>query len=754
MAVTPLNVIGKPENKDVRLIQKMIGTWEFSPDYLPGKKLFAHIKFSNIARGKIASIDTSAAEALPGVKAVMTYKDYSWWSDTILWWGQEVAAVAAVDEETAQRAVDLIKVTYTPGTAIIDPEDAMKTGAALTGVFPDSNVRTTTLTRGDVDAGFKEAAVTVEDTIGWSAFYSHNCLEPRTCVAWWVGDEVYLRTTTQNPFGQRSSLAGYTMMGVKTPMHKIHLISHGTGSGHGDKSAADWIPVAIVLSKKAGMPVCYHESRIEYLHTASHQIRSKATIKIGAKSDGTLVAIDSTWYCDSSASGRSGAAGLHFPIRTTWKCPNGRFVALDIATNTPRTAAWRCVSDPPGDALMNPLLDQLAEKLNMDRVAFRLKNVVKDDSLSQDLKGMDGKYLPYGGIAPAECLQKAADAIGWGTKVHAPGARTLPDGRMHGMAISGHIDSHGQMSSPVGYIVNLTAEGKVLSTSGVGYASGSVNAHTNIVAETLGMNWDDIRVGDIGNTDVASEGGGEGGSTRTITTGSAAYMAAVDARDQAFAIAGGLFSPKLTADKLSAQGGKIFETANPTNSKTWAEVAAKFRNPIVGRGYSWDKKYQREKNGLPVGTQCETRGEAWTAVEVAVDTETGHVEVLNQSNVCDCGRAISYNYAKKQIIGGMEIQQGVAILYDQVIEKATGATLNSGHIDHKFPTSLDIHPDAMTPIIVESDDVAGPYGAHGIGEPVVSQIGAYNTAVYNAIGKWVKEGSLTPWNVLKALGKI
>jgi putative selenate reductase molybdopterin-binding subunit len=101
----------------------------------------------------------------------------------------------------------------------------------------------------------------------------------------------------------------------------------------------------------------------------------------------------------------------------------------------------------------------------------------------------------------------------------------------------------------------------------------------------------------------------------------------------------------------------------------------------------------------------------------------------------------------------MEIQQGEAILYEQVLEKSTGATLNTGHVDHKYPTSLDIHPDAMTPIIVESDDVAGPWGAHGIGEPVVSQIGAYSAAVYNATGKWVKDLPLTPWNVLKALGK-
>ena len=154
-----LNVCGKPGLKDKTLIKKMTGSWDFATDNLPGHKLWAHTKTSSIAMGKIKSIDTSAAEALPGVKAVMTYEDYSWWSDTITWMGQEVASVAAVDEETAMRAVELIKVEYDEGTAVVDVDEAMASGAPLTGIWADTNVRSTELLRGDYAAGFQEAAV-------------------------------------------------------------------------------------------------------------------------------------------------------------------------------------------------------------------------------------------------------------------------------------------------------------------------------------------------------------------------------------------------------------------------------------------------------------------------------------------------------------------------------------------------------------------------------------------------------------------
>jgi CO/xanthine dehydrogenase Mo-binding subunit len=165
---------------------------------------------------------------------------------------------------------------------------------------------------------------------------------------------------------------------------------------------------------------------------------------------------------------------------------------------------------------------------------------------------------------------------------------------MHGIGIAAAVDSHGQLSSAVGAVVHLTRDGKALIDTGQSYCGFSPISECHIVAETLGMNYEDVQLGSIGETDNSSEGGMEAGSTRTITLGAAFNMAAQDALDQAKIIAAGSTLLNVTADKISAVGGKFFETANPGNSKTWAEVAARLTNPIVGRGYTWPKKLRRQ----------------------------------------------------------------------------------------------------------------------------------------------------------------
>jgi len=751
-----LSVIGKKGLKDPTGFGKTTGSLDYAGDNLLGKKLIARSLLSNIAHGKIKSIDTSKAEALPGVKAVVTYKDFpvlevpvfyfflerTVLRDTIMFWGEEVAVVAAVDEETAAQAVELINVEYTPETAVIDADEAMAPGAPLCGVWPESNVKTTEIVRGDIEAGFAQADVTVEETVGWLARWQHQEIEPLTALAYWIGDHLYVWTSSQNPFNQRANVAA----GLKIPLNKVHLISHGSGSGHGDKHTCEYGVIAAVLAKKAGMPVLYQKSRVEHILNSTRQHLAKADIKIGVKNDGTIVAIDSTWYGDAAASGQMWAGGLSFGMRTTWKCPNARFKHVDIATNTPRVGYWRCVADPPGSALQNQPLDMAAEAVGMDPLAFRLKNVLPPDMVDQDSK------LPIAGQAVGECFRKAAEGIGWATKWHAPGTRTLPDGRLHGIGIGGMIDSHGSLATPVGGIVLLTRDGKALITPGQSHCAGSIVAMVHIVAETLGMSYDDVQLGDWGNTDVAPDGGMEGGSTRTITLGAAFQMAAEDARTQAFEVAAAMLG--VTPDKLTAKDGKIFETANPANSKTWAEVAGRAANPIVGRGYNWSKKLRRPLFDWPVGAACLTQGGEATAAEIAVDPETGEIEVLEMVNAIDTGRAVYLRGCEKQMYGGLEIMQGQALLYEQVVEKSTGATLNPSFLDHRMPTSLDIHQDKLKLAIVESDDAVGPYGAHGIGEPCVNAFCSIGAAFYNATGKWVKEYPITPFRVLKTLGKI
>lgn len=755
----PYAVVGKEGLKDNTLVHKITGKLDYADDRLPGRKLVARALLAPYAKADINSIDTSAAEALDGVYAVTTYEDTPAFSDKVRHWGQDIAAVAAVDSETAARAVELIEVDYDVGEHVIDPEEAMEPGAPLTGIWEDTNVREAEITRGDIETGLAEADQEIEVEAGWTNMFQHKEMEPRSATCYWVGDQLYVWTTSQNPFGQRAGLGGRLVdrkPGYEPPadepevgplpLHKIHLVSHGSGSGHGNKHFNEWITIAARLAEKAGMPVSYHLNRPEHIcGESTHQFKGKLEARFGVTDDGTLTAMDTTWLCDATSAGATRAGGLHFGLRYTFKCDHGRFHVKDIACNTPKSGPWRCVGDPPGDALYNLALEKVAAQLEMDPLEFRLKNLIPDDMVQYE------SGLPFSSVGIRECFEKAAEALDWDQNWHQPGERTLDDGRMHGIGISGHVDSHGQMSAPCGAILNLTKDGNCLISPGQSHCANSITSFVHMVAEVLGMKYEDVMVGEWGNTDSTSEGGSEGGSTQTITLGSAYVEAALDARKEAFEIAAEWMD--VDPDDLTAEEGVIYEIGNPDNSRTWPEVAGRFSWPIIGKGYSWEKRFTRPRLDWDVGEECEVRGQLAAAVEIAVDTETGHIEVLNFANAIDGGKVISHSNYHKASYGGCEIIMGEALHYEQTLDWDNGATLNANMWQNTFPTSMDINPEGFTSIAVESDDHCGPFGCKGIGEPQVSSLACIPNAFYNATGVWIDELPITPDKVLKALGK-
>ncbi len=738
-------VIGKPELVDKQAKAVLTGLWDYPDDHRPPEKLYARLLLSPYAHARIVSIDTSAAEALEGVEAVTTHEDCPVMREEVLHWGEMVAAVAAVDKHIAEDALELIDVTYEELPFVVFPDDAMEPGAPLAGVLPDSNVSAPMVTlRGDVDAGFAAADVIVEDDVGWTAYFQHQPALTRTSVAMWVGDYLTAWTTSQNVFGQRGAVAG--ALGI--PLNKVRIISHGTGVGHGDMHWAEWIVVAAVLAKKAGKPVSLNTSRREHLCNSTHQYGNKGHIKIGAKNDGTFTAIDATFWADVGGGPFTMLVGDTIsPIKLTYRCPDAKFTGYGVVRNTPMAAYWRCVGEPSGCFLMEIVVDELAEELGMDPVELRLKNVVMPGEVDQD----SGK--PLSSVAMAECIQLAADAIGWADKWHAPGARTLPDGRKHGIGMNAFVCNKGRMSGPVGAVVYVTRDGKAQLLTGISRAGGGTStAHAIIVAEELGLLFEDVMVIQ-GDTATCQDGGGQGGSTRTITTGAACYKAAEDAKQQLFEVAAGMLG--VTPAELEAKEGKIYVIAAPENFKTHGEVAGAARDAIIGKGYSWNPVLIKPVGDFPVDTPCEVRTEVATFVEVAVDTETGDVEVLNIVCADDLGQAIFRKGSESQIEGGNVIGIGEAFTYEQIFDPETGATLNANFLEHSHPTTLDApDPDKNVSIIVEPGDACGPFGCKGLGEPPVgTPHGAICNAVYNAIGVWIKEHPITPQKVLEALGK-
>jgi CO/xanthine dehydrogenase Mo-binding subunit len=732
------NVIGKPGIPDKQAVQWATGKLDFANDHVFEGMLYARILTSPYPHAKITSIDTSEAEKMPGVKAVTTYKDCPYMTQELFYCGQEVAAVAATDPHIAAQAIEKIKVTYQQLPYVLDAEEAMKPGAPLVGVVPNSNIvgEPLVITRGDVNAGFAQADVIVEDTVGWSANQQHSPLQPRSCIAVWdysTQEKLTVYTNSQNPYGQRAELAA----ALKIPLNSVTVISHGTGGGFGDLHVAEWLIIAAVLAKKAGKAVHYQLTRRENYLTATHQYADKARIKLGAKSDGTIVACDATFWSDVGAMPMPLVGDAISPLQLTYRIPNAKITGYSIVTNKPRCAYWRCVGEPGGVFLMEIVIDQLAEKLGMDPLQLRLKNVVTD--ADKDM----ATGLPFSSMAMKEVLQKAADGAGWATKWHPKGALKLADGRYHGIGVNGFVCNKGAMFGDVSCpIIISTRDGKFTILVGHSRIQETPSCLAWIAAEELGVNHDDVVVGDWGNTSTTQDCGFQGGSTRVITAGKAAQWAAKDVKEQLFKYAAEMLG--VTPDQLDARAGKIFVKSDPTKFVTHADVLSSYTTPpIVGRGYT------------PYDWSMTTRTEAATVSEVAVDPDTGDVEVLSLVTADDLGRTIHLLGSEAQIEGAAVMAISFGLMQEQVVDMTNGVVLNPSYLDCKLPTILDTPlPTNLKPIIVESNDKIGPFGAKGLGEPPVgTPAGAITNAIYNAVGVWVKEQPATPWRVLKALGK-
>jgi len=746
-------VIGSAVSHDLHAAHIVSGKADFAGDRLAGVKLYGALLLSIVAHGTVKNIDATRALSEPGVKAVITHADCPIWTRNIRQWGQEVAGVIADDPATASAATRLITVEYDVLPFAFDPDEAMQKGAPLSDVYPGANTHLVSeLTRGDVESGLLSAHTVVETIQPWSGSYQHHTLEPHQAIAWWAGEEVYVWTPSQHIHSARRYLAAALDM----PITRVHAFTHFTGCGLGDKNPASAATIAAVMSRAAGgAPVHFQESRRENALVNTRQFAVKSSIKMGAKSDGTLTAIDARFWGDGGRNPSAPIGDVPFGLRNTYTCPNAYFRVDMVNTNTPLRGFWRCVGDPPGAFNYDIALDKLAFRLGMNPYDLRLKNLRSPDALSQE-----PPLMVWGGNGVALCLERVHQESGYGSKWHEPGTGVQSAGRQHGIAITGHLDSHGSVSHTIrGAVLTLTPDGRCLINVGGARASdGSLTACAHIVAETLGMKYGDVSCNEWGNTDVSLDAGMQAGSTFTASAGAAFMSAAQDARAKVFAAAilrEPFLSANAAAGDLDARDGFVFLKNDPTRGLTYRQVIAS-TGPIAGTGVSWSPTLRsRSIGGVPIGSPCYSNGSAAACAEVAVDTETGEVEITGLWNVVDSGRTIFKQGAVKQMNSGCELMIGQALYYGDIYDRASGALLNTSYIDALHPTTLDFDTGRLHVQDVESDDAAGPYGAHGIGEPCVTNYSAIVCAIFNATGKWVdtEKGGCTPQKVLKALGK-
>lgn len=745
-------VIGKGLPK-IDSIAKATGEAQYTVDLRMPGMLHGKILRSPLAHARIKSIDVSRAEQSSGVHAVITSTDvppnrfsfFQWQADkTILctdrvrYIGDEVAAVAAVDEDTASNALDLINVEYEPLPAVFDAEEAMKPGAPLIHEKQNNIAFHVDRLFGDPDRAFGECGFICEDRYVTDKV-THCCLEVSNCIASWdPSGRLTIRVNTQAPHTQRQEVA--RILGI--PIRNVRIISSVMGGGFGSKLVMDMkLPIAAVLSRKTGRPVKIENSRQEEFSTAKTRYGYTIYVKTGAKKDGRLWAREMKVIGDNGAYNDKGPATLNFSsmmFGVMYNIPNIRYEGTLVYTNKQMGTAFRGFGNPQVTFACESQLDVLAEKMGIDPLELRLKNANQPDQVTSC-----GAEITSCGMT--ECMEAASGAAQWPKKRKQEGLRGI------GLANLVHTGGGGRF---YGYnsteaFIKLSEDGTVtLVTSALDMGQGAHTAMAQIVAEEIGVNLEDVNV--ISNdTDLTPYDLGAWGSRATFMNGNAALDAARQVKKEIIGVVSEMTEAK--AEEIVLEDGKAFVKGSK-DTYTFAELANyafnKRGTPISGRGrfvdrlpagYTIMEAFAKNIPTFAFGTQT---------AEVEIDPQTGEVRVLRVVAAHETGRTINTTMAEGQVEGMVVQGIGYALMEKLVLED--GRVVNDGFLDYKIPTIGDI-PEIET-ILVETHDPHGPFGAKGIGEAgLVPTSAAIANAIYNACGIRVRELPISRETILHAL---
>ncbi len=676
---------------------KVTGRAKYTYDIqLPGM-LYAKILRSPYPHARIRSIDASEAEKLPGVKAVITDL-----TREVNYVGEEVAAVAAVSEEIARDALKRIKVDYEPLPFVVDPETAREPSAPR--VTQQGNVRGgNPQERGDVDSALSRSDVVVHEATYSVPPRSHCCLEPHGLVCQWQGDKLIAWASTQGIFSVRDELAG--ALGI--PQGNVRVICEHMGGGFGSKFGAGVEGVLCArLAKMANAPVKLMLEREEEQLASGYGPGVTAKVKIAATRDGQLIAWDSETH---GTGGLWGSASV--PLPYIYPVANVRTRHFDISTNIGASAALRAPGHPQASFIMESAMDDLAHKLGIDPLEFRLKN---DPNR----------------VRQAE-YRLGAERIGWQRRNRVAGEGRGTVRRGLGMASAVWGGGGGAGSRPT---VRIAPDGSVevrLGTQDLG--TGTRTYVAAIVAEELGLDVKQVKAL-IGDTDYGYSGA-SGGSTTAASVAPAVKMAAMGAKERLLAAV----SQRLQANpaNIVLADGKVIARNGVERSLTWKQACALLGKEGIEVQGEWNPNLQG--SGV-AGCQF---------AEVEVDTETGKVRVVKIVAVQDCGLVINQLAVESQVYGGVIQGLAMALHEQRLYDEQTGRMLNPNLEEYKLPGSLDM-PEID---VVLYDNPTGRVS--GVGEPpVIPTAAAIGNAVFNAIGKRVHSLPITPAKVLEALGKV
>ena len=717
--------------------------------------LFMKTLRSRYPHAKIKSIDTSAAEKIPGVRKILhrgnlpeEYKDVFLgsalptrflFSEEVFEVGAPIAVIAADSEHIGDEAMRAIKVEYEVLPAALDMIEAMKSS---TPKQFQSNLDGTTiavtapLVRGDPTTAKADVVV---DVVARKSTEQHVALEMTNSLSYWDGDKLNMTYTNQHGHGTRSGLS----QALKIPQNKVRVFQTGyLGSGYGYRSGIDLSEAhAAILSKVTGRPIKNMYTRYEDFVTRTHRPEFRNEMKLGVNRDGAISFGIFKVIANVGAQRAGAANGAWVNMQLLYKIPNLRLEAVDVMTNSYKSGPYRCVSHPNGTFALETMMDKAAYAINMDPIDFRLKNLNE--------VGNPDTGRPFSNLGVRDCITELSKAINWKSVWHAPKAKQVRPGVFHGIGMAAHLCSHGAGSNPSTGQVIINSDGSVQAVSGVtDIGSGQRTNMMMVAAEALGVPLSMVTITPYVDTDNTTDSGGTNGSRMTNTGGRGMYEAGNDARNQVLKYAADKFNTDFATAKVDTRvtaadvdmgpDGGIFLKNDKAKKLTLAAVVQFKATSIIGKS-----DYLQPTNWEQVAVAAH-------AAEVEVDTVTGSVKITRYVAAHDVGKAFNPFSVRQQVEGGVVMATGAVFTEELLIDKATGLPLNPNLLDYR-PLSIKDAPLAET-IIIEKPKAYGTFGGHGLGEPPMGPPApAIVNAVYNAVGVWVTEMPLTRDKLLAAL---
>ena len=732
-------------------VDKVTGRALYGADFQTTGLLHGKILRSPHAHARIKSIDTSRAEAHPGVKAVMTAEDLPTAPDKIadlgegavnvkylcdnilasdkaLYTGHAVAALAANDPHTAEEALELIDVEYELLPPVLEVREAMKHDATLlhenlkTDAMGEKSEKSSNIAthfqhkKGDIDKGFAEADLIIEHDFVTGTVHQ-GYIEPHNATALYNPDGLLtIWCSTQGAFTVRQQIAEI----LQIPISKIKVVPMEIGGGFGGKISVYLEPVAALLSKKSGSPVKVLMNRTEVFEATGPTPASYIRVKMGATDDGRITAAEGYLAFEAGAYPGSPVGAGAMCIFSPYNIPNGLIDGYDVVVNKPKSNAYRAPGATNAEFAAETVVDEICEKIGMDPLEFRVLNAAEEG-----VSRIDGPVFPRIG-----CIETTEAAM-----EHPHYAAPL-EGKNTGRGVASGFWFNVGLKSSVS--INVNPDGTISLVEGSTDIGGTRASIAMQAAEVLGIPAEAVYptvvdTNSVGYTDVT------GGSRTTFSTGYAAYEAAQDVKRQMVERAAKLWD--VDSGEVQFSDGDFICVNGKDERMSFKELAARLDEvggPVTGRA---------SVDPTGVGGAFATH-----IVDVEVDPDTGKVQILRYTATQDAGKAVHPSYVEGQMQGG--VTQGIGwALNEEYIYNEEGRLTNASFLDYRMPTCLDL--PMIDTVIVEVPNPGHPYGVRGVGEvPIVPPPAAIANAIYRAVGVRMKELPMSPGRILKSMGKL